>query len=639
MKYPTYAELFEAIRKSVETVCKAAPGGKAVNVNVRMMPGISTAAVARLGGLNFELLLPVAPLDKRLKPHQAARFTGLWLHELAHIVYTDFDAWDQANKENLARVVNCLEDVRIEAASLRDAWSENFFPALENTINELIPDKYNPANDKGFALAIYGRQDQCGYTLEGVPGLDTLGPNLGAFIRDTLAQLRQCHDTWDVLDLARKLRMPEPDQGDQGQGKGQGNQGGQEGDQESAQGDQGQPGDQEGDQEGQGSPGEAQKPEGDQGDQEGQGGQETGQGNQEGDQGEGQADQEGNQGPGVGKGGQGAGLTDDQIGDSEPHVGDLLEELFKGENFGHEDFAQVKGMIEAYEMEPAVFQKVDRHSTTWAPVGFKRLPSPTPSVAHFTKLSRSVERTAKLRESIRKICAGPERFKKTRRETSGRLHARHLVRGFLGAENIYKRKEWKPSERTAVSVLLDLSGSMDNATHTGKLNRYGKPERVKRITQGKALLCAMAEALDKSGSPYEIGGFTDASYEPTYSCAKTFEGKLDAVARYSMASMYPSGGTDYCRSMKLCAKRLLAQDVKHRVMIVLTDGRDGYSTDTIKGMVREVTNQGITVIGIGIGPGADVAAYFPISETIMDLAQLARQGLEGIVKQLPRPQE
>jgi hypothetical protein len=86
---------------------------------------------------------------------------GYGLHELGHIRYTDEAPWDWAIENHsryLGRLINGLEDVRIEKAMILAGADQSFF---ENTINAALWDGYVKADEQKnipFILAVEGRR-------------------------------------------------------------------------------------------------------------------------------------------------------------------------------------------------------------------------------------------------------------------------------------------------------------------------------------------------------------------------------------------------------------------------------------------------------------------------------------------------
>ena len=86
---------------------------------------------------------------------------GYGLHELGHIRYTDEAPWDWANENHsryLGRLINGLEDVRIEKAMILAGADQSLF---EDAINAALWDGYVKADEQKnipFILAVEGRR-------------------------------------------------------------------------------------------------------------------------------------------------------------------------------------------------------------------------------------------------------------------------------------------------------------------------------------------------------------------------------------------------------------------------------------------------------------------------------------------------
>jgi hypothetical protein len=101
--------------------------------------------------------------DNKVIPKKTLpKFIGMALHELGHAWFTDNTPWDK-HKVNptLCRLINGLEDPRIERMVIESGIAANAGPLFENLINEMMGGTYCKPNDFqniAFQLAVEGRR-------------------------------------------------------------------------------------------------------------------------------------------------------------------------------------------------------------------------------------------------------------------------------------------------------------------------------------------------------------------------------------------------------------------------------------------------------------------------------------------------
>jgi len=132
---------------------------------------------------------------------------GFALHEgLGHAIYTNNIPWDDAVKKHgkfLGKLINGLEDPRIEQCVIDSGFAQNSRTLFENLLNSMLErDGYVKPDDLQnipFLLAVEGRRLN-GYQVN-VPSIIDASP-LAAEIRVALDQARRSTDTQGVVDAA-----------------------------------------------------------------------------------------------------------------------------------------------------------------------------------------------------------------------------------------------------------------------------------------------------------------------------------------------------------------------------------------------------------------------------------------------------
>lgn len=202
---------------------------------------------------------------------------------------------------------------------------------------------------------------------------------------------------------------------------------------------------------------------------------------------------------------------------------------------------------------------------------------------------------------------------------SGRLNPRRLTRAMGGAEIVFTRRTHTPAIRTALTVLVDLSGSMSGSN----------------INNVATFLSAVGPTLDRSpGCVWQVIGFT-SGYSAAVSQSvqgagidsgsaaangipqewaqltrfKTFRDTYSRIAgrleRTLISSV--SGGTPDYPAIYQCVRELLARPEERRVLMVLTDGRG--DVNAVKETCLWAQTKGVEVLGIGIGSGIVESVY------------------------------
>ena len=226
----------------------------------------------------------------------------------------------------------------------------------------------------------------------------------------------------------------------------------------------------------------------------------------------------------------------------------------------------------------------------------------------------------------------------------GRLDSRRLASAYNGMANVFKMREERADMETALTMLIDLSGSMG-----------GYKARTAELC-----VIAMSEAIDRTGIKYEVLGFNTASSwntnipEPegnrrNYSridpidmyIFKAFEERL-VDCKSSMATISALAGGANCdgESIGYAYDRLRKRQEKRRVMIVFSDGYPasggyvGMNCDQhCRYIVDKISKDGTDIIGVGINSDS-VQQYYPKYVVVNSLDDLAKGGMDMLSKAL-----
>jgi cobalamin biosynthesis protein CobT len=183
------------------------------------------------------------------------------------------------------------------------------------------------------------------------------------------------------------------------------------------------------------------------------------------------------------------------------------------------------------------------------------------------------------------------------REDSGRLNRKALTRYATGESNIFQRRAMKQADASAVTIMVDCSGSM-----------YGTIDTAQEVS------IQLAKMLEQAKVNYAVTGFTGS--EPT-DCYDEVTGtyietvqfipfkerkeslrkaspKMGSINRMSLA-----GNPDYS-ALVMCIEELSAQKEGRKILFFLTD-TGSYGEDQMLHANALADAAGVTIIAIGIG--------------------------------------
>lgn len=270
--------------------------------------------------------------------------------------------------------------------------------------------------------------------------------------------------------------------------------------------------------------------------------------------------------------------------------------------------------------------------------------------------------TGVLQKDLRRMIASRSQVKRTPGMRRGRLHGSNLHRILAGDDRVFTRREEAQSLDTAISLVIDCSGSMQG-------------RELKLATEAAY---ALGSVLHRLGIQFECLGFTDAFSDPRTRNSsykrevaeadkiakiirahpismpkfKTFDERWTQPVQRRFAHVFNQGGSrpgfnmgstpEGC-GMEFAARRLIGRKEVRKIMIVMTDGEPGsyvYNARDMNDhwaykrqsadMVKAIEAAGVDLIGVGIchnGP----AGYYTNSMVIESLEQMPAQ-LMGLLK-------
>jgi cobalamin biosynthesis protein CobT len=218
----------------------------------------------------------------------------------------------------------------------------------------------------------------------------------------------------------------------------------------------------------------------------------------------------------------------------------------------------------------------------------------------------------------------------SRREETGRLDRRALTRFATGDINIFSWRESKMADASAVTILVDCSGSMHGDT---------------MVVAGQ-VSTQLSKLLEQSRINYAVTGFTGS--EPNHNFDRDSGVHVEEVhfipfkergeslraAAPKMGSiqrMALSGNPDYS-SLMFAIEEIKAQKEQRKIIFFLTD-TGSYDAYQMKQVSRIAEIFKITIIGIGIGTD-DVKSLFKHGVDVKNIDDMGKDTFSTMLRTL-----
>ncbi len=214
----SYPEALNAIERVARDYVKKMFPGRNVYVKVNADTVTGTASVMWSGvdqagaDIFITIHMPVKPAAYRMTTGEFDHWAAYMLHELGHPKWTSLKVWEAAVARRAHNLLNALEDVREEKATIDAGYARNAkdaFSALVASIHaKAIVEGYDPNDVRsiGWTLSTLGRHAN-GYDVDvdDIHGrLDPKG-TVAAIVGWAIPDLAKCKSTQDCLDLADRI--------------------------------------------------------------------------------------------------------------------------------------------------------------------------------------------------------------------------------------------------------------------------------------------------------------------------------------------------------------------------------------------------------------------------------------------------
>ena len=174
--------------------------------------------------------------------------------------------------------------------------------------------------------------------------------------------------------------------------------------------------------------------------------------------------------------------------------------------------------------------------------------------------------------------------------------------GMEGSDRVYIRRE-KKERNVAVAFLVDVSGSTSR--------EIGEGRRV--IDIEKAGLVLLCEALDAVGDQYGLYAYSSRGRtQVDFLTIKDFDERLSPSTAHRLGGLAPRHQNRDGAAIRHATTKLLTREVKHRLLILLSDGRplddqykDDYALEDTKTALREARQRGVETFCVTVDREAE----------------------------------
>lgn len=548
-------------------------------------------ATASTNGTN--IFLPDLPLDD---PSSKALAYGMIMHEAGHISETSFSVWPK--NPVIADMANRLEDVRMEACQMRK------YPGgrqrLSTMVDALVATGYfgppraeSSPNEAMAAYVLYrlradvlGQQAVKDYAdiaesacRKALPG--SAVTRLGALMNE----VTECRNTADVVVLATEIvKMLEEEQQNAEQ------EAQQDADPSQQQSDPQQGQDSSGGDQGQGSTDDSSSAQG--------GGQPSDQGGHSAQDGQQHGDSQGS--------GSDASGPDPDAADKAQNLRNILS---GADNKGMVDVGDtLKEALGAISQEKR-YESITMPKAYKANHGFGDASSMLDRVSSGTRALRR-----RLANELEAVAQSHQRIGRT----GNRLAANRLYRLETMNPRVFERVEMGQAVNTAISILIDRSGSMSQTIELAidaAFSLYAALDKIHGVATQVATFPHYVH-----GSYVGVGVLSD------------FGDKLSERAP-CFTGVSASGGTPLGEAMLWAGAELVRRKETRKILFICTDG-DPDNGDKVREVTRLLEAEQVEIICLGIKH--DARAYFPASRTIWSIADMPATVFEMMQRQLLR---
>lgn len=289
----------------------------------------------------------------------------------------------------------------------------------------------------------------------------------------------------------------------------------------------------------------------------------------------------------------------------------------------------------------------------------------SPSRAHELMAYKRIEENvasmvSPMQKDLERAIAARSLQIKTAGHRSGRLNASSLSRLRFNDDRVFARKQISNTKDTAVSLVVDISGSMSERQSGGRRKveiaaeaAYALSATLERLGVKHEVICfttktaprEQEEARYKQADKYGRSDVRYSRYEPIYMpVIKGFDERIDQTVRARFGAL--SGLTGVMRNnvdgeaIEYAALRLVRQKPTRKIMMVLSDGQPNFYTEDsgaphsdLLRRTKKIESAKIDLLGIGICDSS-VKDYYTNHVVLRDAKELPGTVIREIKKLL-----
>lgn len=246
----------------------------------------------------------------------------------------------------------------------------------------------------------------------------------------------------------------------------------------------------------------------------------------------------------------------------------------------------------------------------------------------------------------------PENLTRINREIDGEDYDLNAVIDYvvdrkadgLQSDRLYT-KRLRRQRDVAVSILLDQSSSTARTITRNPLQPYTYPGR-RIIEIEKEGLVLMSEALEAVGDVYSINGFTsEGRRNVKFYVVKDFNEKYSEETEKRIGGITFQNNTRLGAAIRHAARKLLGQESRTKLLIILTDGRPydhdygdaRYAREDVREALTEAKMSGITPFCITVDRESEAELrdlYGDVGYTIIDDVMTLPERMPNIYRRL-----
>ena len=222
-------------------------------------------------------------------------------------------------------------------------------------------------------------------------------------------------------------------------------------------------------------------------------------------------------------------------------------------------------------------------------------------------------------------------------EETGRLDRKAFTRYATGGTAIFSKRHHVEAQASAVTVLIDCSGSMSNG---------------RRIQTAQSVAIQLSKMLDKANASFNVVGFQGGQgglrQNPTGASNKTIDSLIEytefipfkgwaesltkASAKLGAIRYCANNSTPDYSALTMTLEDLSKRDEQRKILFFLTDA-DSYTMSHMIHVQNIADKLGIKIIAIGIG-NTDVEQCFKIAQNVENVSDLADASFNKLLKEL-----